>query len=52
MGCHSYLIWSGWILCEDILHVSDFIYNIQQENFILLICYFISITNICLKVSP
>jgi hypothetical protein len=52
MGCHSYLIWSDWILCEDILHVSDFIYTTQQESFLLLICYSISIANICLKVSP
>jgi len=51
MGCHSYLIWSDWILCEDILHVSDFIYNTQQENFLLLICYSISITNICLNIT-
>ena len=24
MGCHSYLIWSDWILCEDLLHVGGF----------------------------
>jgi hypothetical protein len=25
MGCHSYLIWSDWILCEDLLHVGVFL---------------------------
>jgi hypothetical protein len=31
MACHSYPIWSHWIMCEDISHVSDLIYNTQQK---------------------
>jgi hypothetical protein len=31
MACHSYPIWSDWIMCEDIRHVSDLIYNTQQK---------------------
>ena len=31
MACYNYPIWSDWILCEDISHVSDLIYNTQQK---------------------
>ena len=47
MGCHSYLIWSDWILCEDLLHVGGF-FLIRKFFF----CSYdtLNISNVCLKV--
>jgi len=47
MGSHSYLIWSDWILCEDLLHVGVF-FLIRKFFF----CSYdtLNISNVCLKV--